>query len=277
MSTETKSRMSIGAVTSGIVAAPIKTLVYGPEGVGKTSFAAGAPSPIFIPIEEGTNHLPVARFPAPETFQDVLDAITELGRTEHPYRTLVLDTLDALEPLIWEHVVRQAGKPDKIKSIEDFGYGKGYIAALDSWRLLLAYLEKLRRAKQINVVMLAHSQIKKFQNPEGEDFDRFELKLAGKGASGVVKEWSDNVLFATYEVIASTDKDTDRTRGFSTGKRVARTTHSGAFDAKNRYSLPDPLELSWAAYRDGMKAYLTANQQSQQSQQSNQQQKKEEK
>ena len=246
-----QKRMSLGAITSGVVTAPVKTTIYGPEGVGKTKFASGAPAPIYIPIEEGTNTFDVKRFPAPETFSDVLEAIVELGKGEHSYRTVVLDTLDALEPLIWRHVC-DAGKKD---SIEDFGYGRGYTAALDQWRTLLAYLERLRKAKSMNVVLIAHAQIKKFQNPESADFDRWELKLAGKGASGLVKEWSDNLLFATYEVVAATDKS-DRTRGVSTGQRIARTVHSGAFDAKYRYSLPDPMPLEWSAYRDAMRSYL---------------------
>lgn len=257
---EKAGRMTLATVTTGVIAAPVKTLVYGPEGVGKSSFAAGAPSPIFLPVEEGTNHLNVARFPQPETFQDVLDAIIELGKGEHQFRSLAIDTLDALEPLIWAAVVAEANKPDKIRSIEDFGYGKGYVAALDKWRLLFSYLEKLRRIRSMNVVLVAHSNIKKFANPEGEDFDRYELKLAGKGASGLAKEWCDNVLFATYDVVAATDDETKRTRGFTTGKRIARTVHTGAYDAKNRFSLPDPLALEWAAYREGMVAYLQSNQ-----------------
>ena len=248
-----EKRMKLGSITSGRVAAPIKTTVYGPAGVGKTTFASGAPSPVFIPVEEGTNALDVQRFPQPETFQDVLDAVTELGSSEHKHKTLVIDTLDALEPLIWAHVCKSGGKA----SIEDFGYGKGYVAALEQWRILLSYLERLRAKKTMNVVLIAHAQIKKFQNPEAADYDRWELKLAGKGASGLVTEWSDALLFATHEVVAATDKN-ERTRGVSTGERIARTVHGAAFEAKNRYSLPDPMPLSWASYREALKAYHAA-------------------
>ena len=245
--------MKLSSITGGRVAAPVKTTVYGPAGVGKTTFSSGAPSPIFLPVEEGTNALDVQRFPAPEKFSDVLDAITELGTTEHKFKTLVVDTLDALEPLIWAHVCEQGKKA----SIEDFGYGKGYVSALEQWRLLLSYLERLRSKKQMNVVLIAHGQIKKFQNPEGADYDRWELKLAGKGASGLITEWSDSLLFACYEVVAATDKN-ERTRGVATGSRIARTVHGAAYEAKNRYGLPDPMPLGWAAYREALKAHHAA-------------------
>lgn len=247
-------KMQLSAVGTGRIMSPIKTTVYGPPGCGKTTFASGSPGAIYIPTEEGTNALDVARFPQPETFADVLDAIAELASGEHKYRTLVIDTLDALEPLIWAQVC--ANDPKKAKCIEDVGggWGKGYVAALDQWRILLSRLEGLRKAKSMNVVLIAHSQVKKFANPEGSDFDRYDLKLAGKGASGLITEWSDVLLFATYEVEVATDLK-DRTRGISTGNRIARTVHSGAFEAKNRYSLPDPMPLKWDEYRAAVKAY----------------------
>lgn len=246
------TKMALSSITSGKIMAPIKTLVYGPEGVGKSTFASESASPVFIPVEEGTNALDVKRFPRPETLQDFLDAIIELGKGEHEFKTVVVDTIDALEPLIWAAVCKK-GKKD---SIEDFGYGKGYTIALAEWLTVLHYLERLRALKGINVVLLAHSQVKTFKNPEGEDFDRYELKLAGKGASALCKEWSDNVLLATYEVIAATNEQTKRTRGLSTGNRIAHTVHSGAYDAKNRHSLPDPMPFVWADYRAAVAAHF---------------------
>ena len=243
-------KMVLGSVTTGRVIAPIKTLVYGQPGVGKTSFAAGAPGAIFFPIEEGTNAVDTARFPAPESFVDVLDGITELERNEHKFKTAVFDTVDALEALIWAKVCADAKKA----SIEDVGggWGKGYIAALGEWRLFLARLERLRATRGMNIVLVAHAQVKKFANPEGQDYDRYELKLQGKGASALVQEWVDNLLFAAFEVIAATDEKTDRTRGVSTGKRIVHTVRTGAYEAKNRHNLPDPMPLEWAAYRSAV-------------------------
>jgi len=249
----------LGQVRSGVVAAPVKTLVFGSEGVGKSTFAAAAAGALLMPVEDGANHLSVAKLPVPTSFASVLAALDELASAEHAFKTLAVDTVDALEPLIWAAVIEEARNP-KIKSIEDFGYGKGYVAALDRWRVFLARLEKLRSARGMNITLVAHSQIKKFQNPEGEDFDRYELKLAGKGAAGLVKEWADNVLFAAYEVVSATDEN-KRTRGVSTGRRIARTVHSASYDAKNRAGLPDPMELDWQVYRAAMLAYLQTHKQ----------------
>lgn len=252
-------RMTLGSITTGLVASPIRTLVYGPAGVGKSTFAAGAPGAVFVPIEEGSNAIDVARFPRPESFQDVLDAITELATTEHKHRSVVFDTLDALEPLIWEKVCRDAKKD----SIEDVGggWGKGYVAALSEWRLFISYLERLIVKKQMNVVLVAHAQIKKFANPEGQDYDRYELKLQGKGAGALVQEWVDNLLFATFEIVAATDDKTKRTRGVSTGARIARTVRAGAYEAKNRHRLTDPMPLEWAEYREQIKAFFAGSNQ----------------
>ena len=243
--------ITLASITGGKVMAPVKTTVMGPPGVGKTTFAAGAPSPIFLPVEEGTNSLDVQRFPQPATFEEALAAVTLLNKEEHKYKTLVIDTLDAMEPLVWRDVCEH-GKKD---SIEDFGYGKGYVLALERWRVMLACLENLRKAKRMNIVLVAHAQIKKFANPIGADYDRWDMKLAGKGASALFVEWSDALLFAEYETLTPTD-DKDRVRAVSTGNRIARTNHAGGYEAKNRFGLPDPMPLDWAAYREALQSHF---------------------
>lgn len=230
----------------------MRVLLYGTEGIGKSTFASNAPAPIFLASEDGTSELDVARFPAPQSWQDVLDAVAELTTEPHEHRTLVVDTLDWLEPICWAHVVEQARKP-AIRSIEDFGYGKGYQAALDVWRPFLAALERLRNVRGMHVVMLAHAWIKAFNNPEGESFDRYEMKLNAK-AAGALKEWSDAVLFARYETFTHRDERTKRTRGVSSGARVVHTQRVAAWDAKNRYDLPETLPLDWHAFADAVAA-----------------------
>lgn len=244
------SRMQLSSVTRGRVERPMRVLLYGTEGVGKTTFAANAPSPIFLASEDGTSELDVARFPTPETWKDVHDAIAELASSQHPYQTLVLDTLDWLEPLCWQHVVDEARNP-RIRSIEDFGFGKGHFAALDVWRVLLAALERLRVARGMHVILLAHTWIKSFKNPEGDDYDRYEMKLNTK-AAGALKEWSDAVLFARYETFTHKDERTKRVRGVSSGARVIHSQHVAAWDAKNRYDLPETLPLDWHAFADAV-------------------------
>lgn len=247
-------RMSLAKVVKGRLVKPIRVLIYGIEGVGKSMFAAGAPSPIFIGAEDGTSELDVARFPEPLTWADAMEAISELTTAEHDYQTCVIDTLDWLEPLCWAHVCTgkkdKAGKP--ITDIEGFGYGKGYTAALDHWRQLTAALERMRNARGLNTVLIGHSWIKAFKNPAGDDFDRYEMKLHAK-AGGLLREWCDAVLFATHETL--TYESNNRVKGVSSGARVVHTERTAAFDAKNRYDLPDRLPLDWQAFAEAVAAH----------------------
>jgi hypothetical protein len=232
------SRMTLGSVKSGKIAQPLRVLLYGPEGVGKTTFGANAPAPIFLGAEDGHANLDVAYFPEPNSWADIVDAVRALSVESHKYETLVLDTLDWLEPFCWRAVCATGRKA----GIEDFGYGKGYVAAFDEWRVLVAALEVMRRQRRMNVVMLAHSQVKTFKNPEGEDYDRYSLKVHEK-AAGLLKEWSDAVLFTNYETQVL--KDGNRAKGYGGGSRVIHAERRAAYDAKNRYGLPESLPLAW--------------------------------
>lgn len=224
---------------------PWRVLVYGVEGVGKSTLAAATPSPLFVG-EDGINHLDAARLPV-ESWAQLRGAINALAVEQHEYKTLVLDTVDWAEPLCWAYVCAR----DKEQSIESYGYGKGYAAALDEWRALVADLERLQRARGLNVLLLGHCHQKTFKNPEGEDFDRYELKLNLK-AGGMLKEWSDAVLFADHEQYAKKDERTKRVRGVSTGARWLHTQRTAAYDAKNRFDFPEALPLSWADVESAM-------------------------
>lgn len=239
------SRMSLAGITRGRIEAPIRALIYGPEGVGKSTWAAGAPRPVFLGAEDGTATLDVARLPQPRTFQEVREAVQLLAREEHDFGSLVLDSADWIEPLVWAEVVARGR--DGEKTIEDFGYGKGYVAALDLWRLLLADLEQLRALKKMHVIIIGHAWVKAFKNPAGEDYDRTELKLHTK-AAGLLKEWCDVVLFAAWETYARVDPRTKRVKGVSTGARLLYSERCAAFDAKSRYPIPPELPLSWADF-----------------------------
>jgi hypothetical protein len=240
-------RSMLGAVTRGPTQQPFRVLGFGPEGVGKSTFGAGAPAPIFLGTEDGTGQLDVARFPEPQSWDEALDAIRELVREPHKYGTLVIDTLDWLEPLVWRHVCAR----DRKANIEAYGYGKGYVAALDEWRVMLAELERLRRAKQMHVVLLAHSLVKTYKNPEGDDYDRYSLKIHEK-AGGLLKEWCDAVLFANYKTHVL--KDGARAKGYDGNTRVVHTERRAAWDAKNRFGLPLELPLDWAEFYAAVRA-----------------------
>lgn len=248
------SRMTLAGIISGPIARPIRAIMYGVEGVGKSTFAANAPAPIFLGAEDGTASLDVNRLPAPQNWQDVLDAAKLLETETHGFKTLVLDTLDWAEPLLWRFCCER----DKQESIEAYGYGKGYVVALDGWRVFLAALERLRDRKGMNIILLAHSVIRPFKNPEGEDFDRYQMKLNEK-AGGLIREWSDAVLFANFETFASKDKNTKRVRGVSTGARIIHTVRTAAFDAKNRHSLPETMPLDWDTFAAAVAAHRVAS------------------
>jgi len=239
------SRMTLAAVTSGRLSKPPRVLLYGTDGIGKSTFGSRAPAPIFLCAEDGTAGLDVARFPEPTSWTEVLAAVDALIAGGHGYRTLVVDTLDWLEPLIFAHLCQANGWKD----IEAPGYGKGYVAALDQWRLLLARLDALRERQRMAVVLLAHTLIRNFKSPESEAYDRYELKLNAK-AGGLLREWCDVVLFGNYETLAA--KRDGRVLGVSTGARIMFTEHRATWDAKNRYGLPAQLPLSWDELEQAM-------------------------
>lgn len=232
------SKMNLGNIVKGRLEKPRRDCVFAPEGLGKSTLASQAPGAVFLGAEDGTAQLDVARFPEPETWQDVLDVIETMIEEKHSFKHFVIDTLDWVEPLIWKHVCERDGKSD----IEAYGYGKGYVCALSEWRLLLHKLDAMRHQRGVAVIMLAHSHIKAFRNPEGDDYDRYEMKIHTK-AAGLVKEWSDNVLFGNYETF--TREQSGRTKGIDNGARVLYTERRAAFDAKNRYNLPPKMPLSW--------------------------------
>lgn len=234
-----------GSITKGVRPQPLRVLIYGTEGVGKSTFGAHAPLPVFLPVERGSDHLDVARFPTPTSWRDALECLDEL-RSQSEYSTIVIDTLDALEPLCWDHVC--ATRPDKAgkrpSSIEAYGYGAGYALAAEEWRALLAKLDTLH-IRGMHVVLVAHATIKRFENPLGENFDRWELKLH-KLASALMREWSDAVLFASHETL--TTKAGRASKGFSSGQRLMHTEQHAAYDAKNRYALPAEMPLDFAEF-----------------------------
>ncbi len=228
---------------------PPRVVVHGDGGVGKSTFAAGAFKPIFLPFEDGLSGLEVDSFPLLRSYQDAVDAIASLASGQHDYGTAVVDSLDWLEPLVWEKVARDHGK----KSIEEIPYGKGYAEALPLWRSLLDGLNHLRETRSMAVVLIAHSQIKRFEAPDSEPFDRYEIKLH-KGANAMVREWADVIGFAHHETAIKKDSNgfTTRARGVGTGRRLLRVAETPACVAKNRYSIPDVIPLSWDSLMGAM-------------------------
>lgn len=238
-------RMTLASITRGKLLGPARLLVYGVDGVGKTTFAAGAPKPVFLGAEDGTTELDVARFPTPTTWLDVLEAVRTLTADGGGFETFVLDTVDWTEPLLLAELCRREG----VTSREEIGGGfqKWINAAVDEWRVLLAALERLQATQKMNIIILAHSEKKNVKNPMGEDYERFQLKMHEKH-SGLFREWVKGVYFAKHEEYADKDKKTKRVRGISTGARLLFTQWSAAYDAKDRYNLPEQIALDWSEF-----------------------------
>jgi hypothetical protein len=220
---------------------PPRMLVYGTHGIGKTTLGINAPAPVFIQTEESEVSVPT--FGLLKSYDEVMEALAALYSEPNDFETVCLDSLDWLEPLIWRETCRR----NKWGSIEDPGYGKGYMAALDVWREVLDGFAALRDEKNMGVIFIAHAEIKRFDSPETEPYDRYQIKLQPR-ASAMVQEHVDCVFFANYRV--STVKsdlgfNKKAVRGVSGGDRLLHTTERPAFLAKNRYAMPDSIPLSW--------------------------------
>lgn len=213
-------------------------VIYGPEGIGKTTLASKFPDPVFVDLEHGSDTMDVSRIDSAESFTDVLFILAELMNEN--FRTVVIDTADKLEQLATEYVCAQ----QNVRSIEDPGYGKGYTYLAEAMVKFLRACGDLIESGR-NVIIVAHAAMRKFEQPdEMGAYDRWELKLQKKTAP-LIKEWADMVLFLNYKttVVESSTK----TKKAVGGKRVMYTTHHPAWDAKNRFGLPDELPMEFDA------------------------------
>lgn len=232
-------------IQSGAQLKAKKTVIYGPEGIGKSSLAAQFPNPLFIDTEDSTTDMNVNRLKKPSSWSELMQMLDWVMQTK-PCSTIIIDTADWAQSLAEKAVCDEKG----VTTIEDIGYGKGYVYMRDKFGNMLDKLSDIKEFG-INVVLTAHSQIKKFEDPaEMGAYDRYELKLAEKSnasIAGVVKEWADMVLFCNYQVISVKANDLGNKFKAQGGRRVMHTTHHPAWDAKNRYGLPDELPLEYAA------------------------------
>ena len=242
---------------------PPRLLIYGTEGIGKSTTAAQAPNPIFIQTEDGLDQIDCASFPLATTFGEVKESLVALINDEHDFESVVIDSVDWLERLIWDDLCRQYG----VTSIEkvDGGYARGYTHALTQWRSVLHDLNTLRNRRGMCVILLAHAKVETFADPEHAAYDRYSPRLH-KHATALITEWADGVLFATRKIITKTqDGGFGRERtiaaglGKDGGERVLRTVGSPACVAKNRFDLPAELPLSWPALMQALTSGTSAD------------------
>ncbi len=231
---------------------PPRLMVYGQEGVGKSTLGASAPDAIFVQTEDGLGEINCHKFPLAKSFDEVLAELTALRDEDHKYKTVVIDSADWLERLIWDRVCSDFG----VRSIEkaDGGYGKGYVHAVGYWRTVVSMLDELRNKRGMIVIIIAHSKVERFEDPENTAYDRYAPRLH-KAATGLLCEWADAVMFATKRFRVnkenagfSGERGIAAPIGSNGGERILRTVGGPACIAKNRFGLPGEIPLSWDAF-----------------------------
>jgi hypothetical protein len=219
---------------------PPRLLVHGPQGMGKTSLSAEFPNPIIIQPEDGTpKDMAITTFGEINNFDQVMDAIKTLYTDEHQFKTLIIDTMDRLEPMVWDKTCEN----NKWKSIEDPGYGKGYVAADELWRKLITGCNMLRQKHGMTIIYIAHSNIERFDDPTSAPYNRYDIRLH-KRASAMLQDEVDAILFINQDLtVKATDvgfkKEVRRAEGG--GVRWINCAPNPAFTAKNRFGMPDRL------------------------------------
>ena len=231
-------------ISKGTRAKPLKVVVYGAEGIGKSTFASHFPAPLFIDTEGSTDHMDVARTETPTSLAMLVGLLNDVKANNQGFKTLVIDTIDWAERLCIEAVCAKNAKT----GIEEFGYGKGYTYVYEEMGRILNLLSDIRDAG-MNIVLTAHAAIRKFEQPdEMGAYDRWELKLINApkcNSCAMVKEWADMVLFANYKTYAvAADKDGKKFKARG-GERVMYTSHDPCWDAKNRFGLAPEIPFDF--------------------------------
>lgn len=219
---------------------PPRVALSGVQGVGKSTFASNTPNPLFICPEDGLTGLDHVDRLTPTTFSELHLILDSIIGSSNGYKTLVIDTVDWMERLVYDHICTRDGK----KNIEDYGWSKGYVVAENEMVGVLRKLDLIRHKHGMWIILLSHVKIKSFNDPAGETWDRYEMKGHHK-MTGIVSEWVDACLFAFYEVFKTKNKD-GREKAIG-GDRVIKTQWNPAYDAKNRLNLPESLSLDFNA------------------------------
>lgn len=236
---------------------PQRIIVSGVQGLGKGTFAATFEKPFLLRTEDGAGNIHVPTFPkVAEDFSEIESGIEAL-HGEHEYKTLILDSLDWLEPIIWDRLKETeplSEKGKKIHDIEDYGFGKGYKKCLVWWRHIMGGLDSLRLTKGMNIIIISHTEVKRHEPPESEPYDRYQIKLY-KSAASLWQEWADVVLFCNFKTSvqkADLGFGKEKARGTGSGERVIYTEERPSFLAKNRWGLPPDIHIgkdkTWAAF-----------------------------
>jgi hypothetical protein len=240
--------MSLAAIQKKGKIKPPRLVIYGPGGIGKTSFASSMDKCVIVQSEDGIGKIECDHFPVAKSYEEFMGHLNSLLTEDHEFKVCAIDSLDWLETLLWDHVCQKNGWSD----IGSPAYGKGYTSALEEWRDYLNVLNRLRDEKSMTVIQIAHNQIKRYEDPSNEPHDRHEIKLHRKAADLIV-EHSDAVFFANYKVgTVQVKGKMGMTTKTIAGDRTIFTEQSPGFMAKNRYGLPKEMPFDWAAIREEM-------------------------
>lgn len=254
--------LSLKNITKEAAVKAPRIAIWGVEKIGKTTFAASAPNPIFLPIagEEGLDGIEVARFPVLRTYAEVVEALGVLAKEDHQYETLAIDSVTTMERLVWQHTCELGKK----SSIEEFGYGKGYVEALKHWQALLDGLDYLRNEKSMTCIMIGHVKAKTFNDPLAEPYDKY-VPAIDERAHLAINRWADSILFAAPKlgtrVVEKDERAGDTRRGMQVRERVlytqGRPQHPGG--GRHVYGrLPYELDLSWEAFSQAVSQAMSA-------------------
>jgi hypothetical protein len=239
--------IDLSSIKKGKNLRPPRIFLYSTHGIGKSTFASQAPNPIFICAEDGLDALDVAHFPIATSSADVMEMIQTLYTEEHEYQTVALDTVDWLENLLNSEIEAE-------HDAKELAYGRAAMYLANKWRDILDGFNALRNDKGMNVILIGHSEIKRFDSPEVDSYDRYQPKLQTR-SSAIIQEWADCVFFANYKTVVKKEDlgfNKERGRAISNGERMIFTQEKPAYLAKNRYSLPDSFSLNWGAFNDAM-------------------------
>jgi hypothetical protein len=219
---------------------PPRFVLYGGHGIGKSTLASQFPRPIFISTEDGLDSLDVTSFPKAAHINDVVASIKTLIKEDHDFQTVVIDSVDWLvEPLIVSNV-------EATHEAKDLAYGKGQMMVAEEFREILQGLDALRLRRNMNVVLIAHATVVRFEDPRTEPYDRYQPKLPNR-CNALLQEWADVIAFAAFKVIirkSDTGFNKEKTRGVTTGERLLHFVENPAYAAKNRYACPDEIEMT---------------------------------